>query len=383
VKELVIKSRGPNPAAALTESGKLIAYFPLVKQGDIAPEAVFIGRAGRVLKNLEALFVDLPGGVSGYLPFGEIPGGTRPGGGDLLIVQVKKPPQGNKAAFLTADIALPGRYALLLPRGQAAHASNRVDKAEKTALTRLAVRLRPQGMGLVLRQAAEGAEEADIAADIAQLTERWQAMEEKAKTASAPMLLMPAPSPLCRILREERPLPRRVLTDDIGLAKDLGIAAEESGDPFALYNIGHQLYLALRRRVYLPSGGTLVIDPCEAGTVVDVNTGKNSLKGADIILKTNLEAAREAARLIRLRNLGGIILIDFIDMKDEASRQRVQAALEEALALDPVKTVAHGFTRLGLMEITRKKTAEALHAQTLSPCPHCEGSGYLKGENTP
>ena len=126
-----------------------------------------------------------------------------------------------------------------------------------------------------------------------------------------------------------------------------------------------------------------MVDPCEAGTVMDVNTGKNSLKGADIILKTNLEAAGEAARLMRLRNLGGIILIDFIDMKDEASRQRVQEALAEALASDPVKTAVHGFTQLGIMELTRKKAAEALKAQTLFTCPHCGGSGYTGGEEQP
>ena len=383
MKELLIRSRGDKPAAAITQEGRLIAYFPLTVQADIAPEAVFVGRAGRVLKNLEALFIDLPGGVSGYLPFGEIPGGTRPKGGDLLIVQVKKPPQGNKAAFLTADIALPGRYGMLLPKGQVAHASNRLEKAEKAALTRLAVKLRPQGMGLVLRQAAQGAEETEIRADIAQLLASWEAIEQRGQSASAPRLLLPAPSPLSRILREEKPLPQRVLTDDLKWAEGLGIPAEESADPFALYNVSHQLHQALRRRVYLPSGGTLVIDPCEAGTVMDVNTGKNSLNGADIILKTNLEAASEAARLIRLRQLGGIILIDFIDMKDEASRQRVQEALAEALAHDPVKTVVHGFTQLGLMELTRQKAAEALKAQTLTPCPHCGGSGYTGGEEQP
>lgn len=382
MKELILRSRGEKPAAALTESGRLTAYFPLIPGPDIRPEAVFAGRAGRVLKNLEALFVELPGGESGYLPFGEIPGGERPKGGDLIIVQVKKPPQGSKAAYLTMDIALPGRCAMLLPRGQAAHASGRAEQAEKAALTRLAASLRPQGMGLVMRRAALGAEEAEVRADIARLAAAWQGIEEKAGAAAAPRMLMPAPSVLDRLLREENPRPGRILTDDMKMAEGLGIPAEESSDPFALYNISHQLYLALRRRVYLPSGGTLVIDPCEAGTVMDVNTGKNSLKGQDIALRTNLEAAAEAARLIRLRALGGIILIDFIDMKTDAERSRVQEALKEALAADPVKTVVHGFTPLGILELTRKKAADALHAQTLSPCPHCGGAGFTQGEHT-
>ncbi|MDD4080665.1 MAG: ribonuclease E/G [Eubacteriales bacterium] len=376
MKELVIRTQGGKHAAALTDSGKLTAYFPLSPQPLVSPEAVLLGKAGRVLKNLEALFVTLPGGASGFLPFGEIPGGERPKGGDALIVQVKKPPQGSKAAFLTMDIALPGRLALLLPESRAAHASTRLEGAQKASLTRTAARLKPEGMGLVLRAAAISASEDNILADIKSLKDTWQGVKEKARTSPAPALLLPAPNTLARILREEREAPLRVLTDDVKAAQGLGIPVETSPDPFALYNIPHQLRQALKRRVYLPSGGTLVIDPCEAGTVMDVNTGCNSLKGQDIILKTNLEAAREAARLIRLRGLGGIVLIDFIDMKADDHRERVLQAFEEAVKDDPVKTVAHGFTQLGILEVTRKKAAQALHAQTLSPCPVCGGTGF-------
>ena len=376
MKELVIRSKGGQPAAALTQGGRLMAYFPLSSPPEISPEAVFLGKAGRVLKNLEALFVSLPGGASGFLPFSEIPGGERPRGGEAIIVQVKKPPQGNKAAFLTMDIALPGHLSLLLPRGRVAHASTRLEGAEKAALTRLAARLKPEGMGLVLRASAQDAGEAAIKADIAGLIDAWQTVLEKAQTRPAPALLLPAPHPLERILREERQPPKRALSDDVKAASGLGIPVEESADPFALYNIPHQLHQALKRRVYLPSGGTLVIDPCEAGTVIDVNTGRNSVRGQDIILKTNLEAAREAARIIRLRGVGGIVLIDFIDMKTEGHRERVLAAFEEAVKDDPVKTVAHGFTQLGILEATRKKAMPALQAQTLTPCSVCGGSGY-------
>ena len=376
MRELVIRSKGGAPAAALTEGGKLIAYFPLEEAARPAPEALYLGRAGRVLKNLEALFVSLPEGMSGYLPFDEIPDGHRPRGGEDFLVQVKKPPQGNKSAFLTADIALPGRRAVLLPRGNAAHATSRLSGEEKAGLAGLAARLKPPGMGLVLREAARGVPEADLREEIAALKAQWETVAEKARHLSAPALVMPPPAPIERILREQRTLPVRVLSDDPKLAESLGIPAEESGDPFALYSITHQLRQALKRRVYLPSGGTLVIDPCEAGTVMDVNTGKNSLKGQDIILRTNLEAAREAARLIRLRSLGGMILIDFIDMKSDEERLRVREALEEALEDDPVKTAVHGFTRLGILEMTRRKADGALPAQTLSPCPACGGTGY-------
>jgi len=376
VKELLIRSQGGKPAAALTDGGKLVAYFPLSPQPFISPEALFLGKAGRVLKNLEAMFVSLPGGTAGFLPFGEMPGGQRPGGGDSLIVQVKKPPQGKKAAFLTMDIALPGRLAVLLPESKVAHASTRLEGVEKSALTRTAARLKPEGMGLVLRAAALNAEEKDILADIKVLQNTWQDIRQKAQTGPAPALLLPAPDPLARLLREEREAPSRILSDDLRAAQSLGIHVESSPDPFALYNIPHQLRQALKRRVYLPSGGTLVIDPCEAGTVIDVNTGRNSVRGQDIILKTNLEAAREAARIIRLRGVGGIVLIDFIDMKTEGHRERVLAAFEEAVKDDPVKTVAHGFTQLGILEATRKKAMPALQAQTLTPCSVCGGSGY-------
>ena len=376
MKELLIRSQGGKPAAALTDGGKLVAYFPLSPQPFISPEALFLGKAGRVLKNLEAMFVSLPGGTAGFLPFGEMPGGQRPGGGDSLIVQVKKPPQGKKAAFLTMDIALPGRLAVLLPEGKVAHASTRLEGVEKSALTRTAARLKPEGMGLVLRAAALNAEEKDILADIKVLQNTWQDIRQKAQTGPAPALLLPAPDPLARLLREEREAPSRILSDDLRAAQSLGIHVESSPDPFALYNIPHQLRQALKRRVYLPSGGTLVIDPCEAGTVIDVNTGRNSVRGQDIILKTNLEAAREAARIIRLRGVGGIVLIDFIDMKTEGHRERVLAAFEEAVKDDPVKTVAHGFTQLGILEATRKKAMPALQAQTLTPCSVCGGSGY-------
>jgi len=376
VKELLIRSQGGKPAAALTDGGKLVAYFPLSPQPFISPEALFLGKAGRVLKNLEAMFVSLPGGTAGFLPFGEMPGGQRPGGGDSLIVQVKKPPQGKKAAFLTMDIALPGRLAVLLPESKVAHASTRLEGVEKSALTRTAARLKPEGMGLVLRAAALNAEEKDILADIKVLQNTWQDIRQKAQTGPAPALLLPAPDPLARLLREEREAPSRILSDDLRAAQSLGIHVESSPDPFALYNIPHQLRQALKRRVYLPSGGTLVIDPCEAGTVIDVNTGRNSVRGQDIILKTNLEAAREAARIIRLRGVGGIVLIDFIDMKTEGHRERVLAAFEEAVKDDPVKTVAHGFTQLGILEATRKKAMPALQAQTLTSCSVCGGSGY-------
>ena len=177
MRELVIRSKGGAPAAALTEGGKLIAYFPLEEAARPAPEALYLGRAGRVLKNLEALFVSLPEGMSGYLPFDEIPDGHRPRGGEDLLVQVKKPPQGNNSAFLTADIALPGRRAVLLPRGNAAHATSRLSGEEKAGLAGLAARLKPPGWPGAARS-GQGRAGGGSPEEIAALKAQWETVGE-------------------------------------------------------------------------------------------------------------------------------------------------------------------------------------------------------------
>ncbi|HPY93980.1 MAG TPA: ribonuclease E/G [Clostridia bacterium] len=368
MKELLLRTLGGTPALALTKDRRLLEYWNLDEDLAFKAGAVYLGRAGRVMKSLQALFVTLAPGVEGFLPFDELAGAPRPEPGQALLVQVKKPPQGGKAAYLTCDIALPGRYAMLLPRGSHAAASKRVP--DKQAMKQLARRLCPEGMGLVLRASAAAAEKDAIAAEIARLKTGWQDLLDRAGRAMAPALLTPAPGILARLMRDERELPEQIITDDERAARGLGLPTRVHPDPFGLYGVEQQLHQALRRVVRLPSGGQLVLDPCEAALLIDVNTAQDGKKAGDLMLRTNLEAANEIARLLRLRRAGGIILIDFIGMDTEAQRAVVQSALEEALKEDRITSEVLGFTRLGLMEMTRKKAEPKLLAQRLAENDH-------------
>lgn len=373
MSEIALRSRGPSPALALLAERRLVEYWPLDEDLSLMAGAIYQGRAGRVMKSLGALFVTLAPGIEGFLPFDELAGAARPAPGDSLLVQIKKPAQGSKAAYLTCDVTLPGRYAMLLPRGSAAHASKRVQ--DRQALRALARRLCPDGCGLVLRANAEDVDKGLIQSEIASLQAQWQALVAEAQTGSAPRLLQGAPDALTRLLTDERQLPKRILTDEAKAAQGYGLPIQEFEDPFSLYSVEQQLHRALRRRVYLPSGGLLVLDPCEAALLIDVNTAQDNAKGGDLILRTNVEAAAEIARLLRLRRVGGIILIDFIDMETDAQRAVVQSALEEALLCDRVMSEVLGFTRLGLLEMTRKK------AQTPLPAQRFDGQELKEDDN--
>lgn len=364
MKELLIRSKGETPALALVKDRVLIEYWELDEDLAWQAGAIYLGRANRFMKSLKALFVTLGDGVEGFLPFDEMlsPQGVRPG--DALLVQIKKPAQGGKSAFLTQDVSLPGRFTMLLPNGKTAHASKRAEN--KQAMKMLARRLCPENMGLVLRKNAETAPRKALEDEIASQVHLWQRVHEKAAKTSAPALIQSAPGILERLLRDELELPERAVCDDEKLASSLPLPCQIEQDPFSLYGIEQQRYLALKRRVYLPSGGQVVLDPCEAALMIDVNTGKDTGKAGDLALRTNLEAAHEIARLLRLRRVGGMILIDFIDMPTDAHREKVKQALEDALKEDRMSTEVLGFTRLGLIEMTRRRGENALNAQTLT-----------------
>ena len=299
---------------------------------------------------------DLTDGQIGFLPFSEA---FEPlSGGQRVVVQVRKPPVGEKAAYLTEDLSLAGRWAILLPRSGKTAVSSRVTEEEvKAALLKTARSQTPAGMGLILRKESAGIPEAEIRAEIEGLLSLWDQIKERAKAGSAPALLWPGRSPLERALDDwERP---DRLTADREMPVPPGIELVVHPHPFSLYSVLEQRHRLLQRRVWLPGGGFLVVDPCEAMTVIDVNTGKNTGRGADkeaLFLKTNLEAAQMIARLLRVRGVGGIIVIDFIDMETEAARAQVLDALRTLSLRDPVKCVVHGFTALGLVEMTRKKS---------------------------
>ncbi len=364
MKELLIKSKGGEKALALTKDRQLIEYWELDEHLEDQAGAIYLGRAGRVMKSLKALFVTLKNGVEGFLPFDEMVAAQTVSPGDAMLVQIKKPAQGGKSAFLTQDISLPGRYAMLLPRGKHAHASKRA--TDKQRMKALARRLCPENMGLVLRASAEGASLTDIKQEIDGQLLLWDSLLKQAGKTTAPALIAPAPGILERLMRDEREMPKRLVCDDEKVAKSLPLPALIEEDPFALYGILQQRYLALKRRVYLPSGGQVVLDPCEAALLIDVNTSQDTGKAGDLALRTNLEAAAEIARLLRLRRVGGIILIDFIDMPTDAHREKVKAALENALYEDRITSEVLGFTRLGLLEMTRRRAENTLPAQTMN-----------------
>ena len=356
MKHMLLESGGGQTELALLDEGGQLTDYRVFPQNGLFAEQVYLAKVDRIAKGMGAAFVRLTDGQIGFLPFSEA---FEPlSGGQTVVVQVRKPPVGEKAAYLTEDLSLAGRWAILLPRsGKTAVSSRVTDEEVKAALLKTARSLTPAGMGLILRKESAGIPEEEIRAEIEGLLSLWDQIKEKAKAGSAPALLWPGRSPLERALDDwERP---DRLTADREMPVPPGIELVVHPHPFSLYSVLEQRHRLLQRRVWLPGGGFLVVDPCEAMTVIDVNTGKNTGRGADkeaLFLKTNLEAAQMIARLLRVRGVGGIIVIDFIDMEAEAARAQVLDALKTLSLRDPVKCVVHGFTALGLVEMTRKKS---------------------------
>ncbi len=355
MKQMLVEHGPELTELALLTGHELTDYRACPAKG-LLTEQVYLARVDRIAKGMGAAFVRLQDGRTGFLPFSEAKSPLT--GGQALTVQVRKPPTGEKAAYLTEDISLAGRYAILLPRSQKTAVSSRVtDEQTKAELAALSRALAPSGMGLILRRESAGIPEAAVRAEIGRLMAVWETIQRKADSVSAPALLWEGRSPLERAL-DDWETPDQV-TADREITVPEGIVFSLSERPFALFSVREQRRKLLEKRVWLPGGGFLVIDPCEAMTVIDVNTGKDTGKGADreaLFLRTNLEAAQMIARLLRVRGIGGIIVIDFIDMAAQENADRVLEALRALTLRDPVKCVVHGFTALGLVEMTRKKT---------------------------
>ena len=357
-KTVLIHREAGQREIALMEGSRLLAFYT-DGGGGIEAEQIYLAQVDRIVKGMEAAFVRLGNGQIGFLPFAECR--EKPRSGEKLIVQVKKPPVGEKAAYLTADVALPGRYVLLTPLTARLAVSKKIDDEEtRQRLLSLAQRVVPPGMGLVMRTESADAQEEAVAQDAEALREAWRQVLAKRAETEGPCLLRGQEDALTRLLRDEHGHIGEILTDSPENIPPAGPPVRVQENVFDLYSVRAKRDKAMQRKVWLDCGGYLIIDKTEAMTVIDVNSGKytGSKSGTEqTFLKLNLEAAREIARLLRLRNVGGIIIIDFVDMRDEASRQAVREALENALRDDPVKAVVHGFTSLGLMEITRKKSA--------------------------
>ena len=373
---------------------------------------IYRGRVQNVLPGMEAAFVDIGTPKNAVLYRGDVrydrddvesPGGPGPRieqmlrPGQTILCQVTKNPIGAKGARLTQEVSLPGRFVVMVPNSTAFGISKRLEDNERRRLRRIVDELRPAGHGLIVRTAAEGASQEELANDLHRLMSQWQAIEAEAARGSAPGLLYREPDLAVRIVREEFNREYRgVVIDDpelynqvrdyVGDVNPELLDRVEYYDPeaeqlpaFERFHVHEQLHKALDRKVWLPSGGSLIIERTEALTVIDVNTGKNVGKSnlEETVFRNNLEAAEEIARQLRLRDIGGIIVIDFIDMEIRENRDKVAGALRAALARDKTRTQVFDISELGLVEMTRKRISEGLVEALSSTCTVCGGRGIV------
>ncbi len=356
---------------------------------------------------MEAAFVDIGKGRNAVLYAGEVnfdasglEGESKRiesalKSGQSILVQVTKDPIGHKGARLTSQVSLPGRYLVYVPGASMTGISRKLPDTERSRLKAILKQVMPEGAGVIVRTAAEGASEEELARDVSRLAAQWEAIERKAKTASAPELLYSEPDLTIRVVRDifNEDFTKLVIDSDGDwdlvdeyvryVAPHLAERMErwtDDGDVFASYRIDEQLAKALERKVWLPSGGSLVIDTTEAMTVIDVNTGKFTGQGGNLeqtVTRNNLEAAEEIVRQLRLRDVGGIIVIDFIDMVLESNRELVLRRLLECLARDRTKHQVAEVTSLGLVQMTRKRVGSGLLEAFSVTCEHCNGRGVL------
>ncbi len=384
-REIFCSRRFSQTRLAVMENGRLAEYLSFAENETAETGEIVLGLVKRLLPGMEAAFVDVGKARLGFLPLSEKGFSAKAlKTGDSVICQVKKAAHEEKGAFLTRDASVAGRFLVYLPFGSTIGVSSKISDAKERARVKALVSgILPDGTGAVVRSAAVSASEDELKAEIKELSERFGKAVSGAEYKKPPAVLLSGGSPLERALTDYSPdNVKRVLADSKELfeeAERAGFTAElTENDPLELGLCEEQLKKALARKVYLPCGGYLVVDQCEALTVIDVNSGSNTGKRVqrETILKTNLEAAAEIARIARLRAIGGIIIVDFIDMEAEDAA-KVESAMRSLAMADRVKMTVEGFTRLGLMELTRRRTGQnALESRT-ELCPVCGGSGRI------
>ncbi|HUR23264.1 MAG TPA: Rne/Rng family ribonuclease [Acidimicrobiales bacterium] len=410
---------GQTTHIAVLEGRSLIEHYVSRPQDDVnqIDGNIYFGRVQNVLPGMEAAFIEIGTPKNAVLYRGDVrydrddvEGGEknkearieqllRPG--QSVMCQVTKNPIGHKGARLTQEVSLPGRFLVLVANSDTYGISKRLPDNERKRLRRVLDEVRPPGHGLIVRTAADGATADELRRDLARLLQQWEQIEGQAKRSKAPELLYAEPDMAVRIIREEFNRDYRgVIIDDLGLHNDVkayvaSISPEladrveyfdRSADPLPLYERHHiheQLHRALDRKVWLPSGGSLIIERTEALTVIDVNTGKNvgSSNLEETVYRNNLEAAEEVARQLRLRDIGGIIVIDFIDMEITKNRAEVNRAFREFLGRDKTRTQVFDISELGLVQMTRKRVSEGLVESFSSTCPTCNGRGMIIDED--
>jgi ribonuclease E len=406
-KLMVITEHGERDQIAVLEGRDLAQHYVTRRGARSMVGNVYLGRVQNVLPGMEAAFVDVGRGRNAVLYAGEVNWSPEDlegapariehvlKSGQSVLVQVTKDPIGGKGARLTAQVSLPGRYLVLAPNSNVTGISRRLPDAERRRLKAIYKRIKPDEHGLIVRTAAEGASEEALAADFGRLLEEWKAIEKRAKRAKAPSILYEEPELTVRVVRdlftdeEYRELVTdstrvyELITDYLrGVAPDLLAKVRLHGGPlpvFEEFHVVEQIHKALDRKVWLPSGGYLIIERTEALTVIDVNTGKAVGKSnlEETVVNTNVEAATEIARQLRLRDIGGMIVVDFIDMLLEQNKNKVIDAMKEALAQDKSRSQVFDISPLGLLEVTRKRVSGGLLDAFSETCTTCEGRGVL------
>jgi len=404
---MVVRQHGERTQIAVLEDGVLVEHYVDKASHQSYVGNVYLGKVQNVLPSMEAAFVDIGKGRNAVLYAGEVnfdasglEGDSKRiesalKSGQSILVQATKDPIGHKGARLTSQVSLPGRYLVYVPGGGMTGISRKLPDTERARLKQILKKIMPENAGVIVRTAAEGAAEEELAQDVARLSAQWEAIEQKAKTATAPELLYSEPDLTIRVVRDifNEDFASLVISSDgdwdtvedyvryvAPHLSDRLSRWEDSQDVFAAYRIDEQIAKALDRKVWLPSGGSLVIDATEAMTVIDVNTGKFTGHGGNLeqtVTRNNLEAAEEIVRQLRVRDVGGIIVIDFIDMVLESNRDLVLRRLLECLARDRTKHQVAEVTSLGLVQMTRKRVGSGLLEAFSVPCEHCNGRGVL------
>jgi ribonuclease E len=402
---MAVRQEGDRTQIAVLEDGVLVEHYVTRGSNSSMVGNVYLGRVQNVLPSMEAAFVDIGRGRNAVLYAGEVnwDAASLEGqpkriefalkSGDPVLVQVTKDPVGQKGARLTSQISLPGRFLVYVPDGSMTGISRKLPDSERSRLKSILKRVMPENAGVIVRTASEGAPEDALEQDILRLKAQWEDISAKAKSSNSATLLYSEPDLAIKVVRDifNEDVNQLVISGGDGydaiseyvtaVAPDLSTRIERwvgTEDLFSHYRVDEQLMKALDRKVYLPSGGSLVIDRTEAMTVVDVNTGKFTGQGGNLeqtVTRNNLEAAEEIVRQLRLRDIGGIIVVDFIDMVLESNRDLVLRRLVECLGRDRTKHQVAEVTSLGLVQMTRKRIGSGLIESFSTTCEACAGRG--------
>jgi len=413
-RKMLIRQKEDYSQIAVVEDGILVEHYVDRASATSLIGNIYLGKVQNVLPGMEAAFIDIGRGRNAVLYAGEVDWDSFGDGGQnrkiedvfsagqLVVVQVSKDPVGAKGARLTSHISIPGRYVVYAPKGHISGISRKLSETERNRLKTILESLVGETASVVIRTAAEGASEEELVHDVNRLKAQWEVIEKKTTGKQVPQLLYAEPDLTMRIVRD-------LFTEDFSalivdghggmedayetvdayvkhVAPHLADriqhwSREESGDLFAQYRIDEQIAKALDRKVYLPSGGSLVIDRTEAMTVIDVNTGKFTGAGGNLeatVTSNNLEAAEEIVRQLRLRDIGGIIIVDFIDMVLPSNRELLLRRLVECLGRDRTRHQVSEVTSLGLVQLTRKKVGTGLAEAFTKVCETCDGMGHMR-----